>query len=332
VAQFDATDARVPDAPPVTHPAVGYFHESLPLRFPPSVQPINRLIMNIYGYFDESGTHKGSRALSVGGFLGRADEWAVFGLGWEELLASFHIDYFHMADFESRHGAYKSWSEERRREFVRRALGLIGRHVIGSVGNVLPLSDYDEVFPIDEPPEPPNRQEFAPGILTPWSLDPGEPEPKVDLRAGDIRRKSGGPYGLAVLATINDTAHMVRPLAGDPHVAYVFEKGAVGRGQADKVILGMLRDEQTRREFRMLSVAFEDKRDFPPLQVADLLAYELHKHLPRQLGLEKRPTRYTLHELAKPPRSWGWINEDQLAMWHYVIGRGLYYSKGPWRE
>jgi hypothetical protein len=47
--------------------------------------------MNIWAYFDESGTHKGSRALCVAGFLARADEWGAFTVEWEDALAELNL-------------------------------------------------------------------------------------------------------------------------------------------------------------------------------------------------------------------------------------------------
>ena len=287
--------------------------------------------MNIWAYLDESGTHKSSKALSVGGFLGKADEWGAFRVEWEDALRDFGLDYFHMASFESRIGEY-DWPNEVRRERITRLLGIINRHVLGSVGTVIPLADYDEIFPEDEVPPGPNVQQLAPGIWAPGSLEPGEPEPKVNPQPGDLRRKSGGPYGLAASATALSVSELVRPLSGDPHVAYVFERGAIGAGQILKVFQDIVSDEDTRRSMRVLSIAFEDKREFPPLQAADLIAYELHKHLPRQLGIEDRPVRHTLRELGKMPRSWGWLNAEEMRKWHFVLGKGLYYSLGTWHK
>jgi hypothetical protein len=55
--------------------------------------------MNLYGYFDESGTHKGSTSFALAGFLGRADEWGVFAYRWQEALGGFGLPFFHMVDF-----------------------------------------------------------------------------------------------------------------------------------------------------------------------------------------------------------------------------------------
>jgi hypothetical protein len=288
--------------------------------------------MNIYGYFDESGTHKSSRAFSIGGFLGKADEWGAFQVEWEAALADFGLPFFHMTSFENRLKGY-DWPEELRRERIGRLLGIIHRHVLGSFGIVFPLDQYDAIFSENEIPPGPNTEWLAPGIAAPGAPRPGDAPPREpDLRPGAIRRKSGGPYGAAATMLFTEVAKWVARLPGDPYVAYLMEDGALGKGQTAKMFQDNYADENQRRALRLLSLGFEDKKLVTPLQAADILAYELHKHLPRQLGQEQRPTRYTLTQLAKSRGSWITVDDEQLRLWHHVIGRGLYYSQGTWAE
>ena len=287
--------------------------------------------MNVLAYLDESGTHRGSRAIAVAGFLGRPDAWGAFAFEWTREIEAWGLDTFHMAQFESRRPGY-DWPEEVRRARLNRLLEIIDRHVAGSVGITFSMEDYDAVFPPDEIPEGPNIQELAPGILAPGSLRPGDPEPApVDYRPGELRRKTGGPYGLAATAVMLDAAKIAWALPGERFVDYVFEDGASGRGQLRKVAGDILADEPSRRDMRVSSFAFRSKSE-APLQAADLLAYELHKHLPRELGQEDRPVRYTLRRLAGMPRRWGRLDVDELRKWHHVLGRGLHYSLGTWNR
>lgn len=288
--------------------------------------------MNLWGYFDESGTHKESRALSVAGFLGRADEWGAFQVEWEDALGDFGLPFFHMTSFENRRKGY-DWPEDVRHERINRLLGIIRRHVLGSVGVVLPLADYDAIFREDEIPPGPNVEWIAPGIVGPCAPRPGDQPPnKPDMRPGAIRRKSGGPYGLAAVMLFQAVAEVAIQFADDPYVAYVMEQGAEGTGQVLKMFQDNYADLNSRRNLRLLSIAFKDKRRVTPLQAADLLAYELHKQLPRQLGDEERPPRYTLRELAKLNYKWNTVNADELRKWHHVLGRGLHYSTGTWQK
>jgi hypothetical protein len=235
--------------------------------FPTSVLPQDRSVVTLTGYFDESGTHAGSEAVAVAGFLATPGSWERFEGDWRAALADFGIDLFHMSPFAQRVGDYASWSEEERRERLARLLGIISEHVVGSVGVVIPLPLFDRLFSV----------------------------------GGIARRTTGGPYGLAMSVNILAVARIVEHLAGTPKVAYVFETGAVGRHEAAKIFAANLNNPESRENNRLLSLSFQGKREFAPLQAADILAYELHRELPRQ------------------PNAWGWLDEDQLTELAYYI-------------
>jgi hypothetical protein len=167
---------------------------------------------------------------------------------------------------------------------MTRLLPIIDRHVIGSAGIVLPLDLYDKVLATDEIPPERQPEWLAPGVLAPTASRPGDPLPneEPDTRPGAIRRNSGGPYCLAAMMLFSHVGELIRGLAlsGDPQIGYVMESGAEGRGQTMKLWSDNYADERQRRDLRMLSLTFEDKRRVLPLQAADLLAYELFKHLP----------------------------------------------------
>lgn len=319
-------------APPLTHPAVEYVGEWLALRFPQSVRPEGRLIMNLSGYFDASGTHKGAAALSVAGFLGPADEWGMFTYLWSKAMQEWGLDFFHMAPFESRQREYKDWTNKQRQDRLNYLLDLIAKHTVASSGITIPLSDYNAIFREDEIPPGPNREWLAPGVAAPGAQRPGDVHHEPDYKPGAIRRKSGGPYGLAASVLFRDVADKVKQYPNDVFVNYTFEAGDEGAGQVVRIFQDNYRDDNTRRELRLDSIHLEDKRKFPALQAADILAYELAKHLPKQLGQDARQPRYPIKRLRELPHSWGTLDADELRKWHYVIGRGLHYSTGTWHK
>lgn len=287
--------------------------------------------MNVLAYLDESGTHAGSASLAVAGFLAPAASWGAFDYEWSAAIAEWGLEAFHMSSFAGRRGDY-DWPDHVRKARMARLLAIIARHVTGSVGIVFSRADYDAAFPPDEIPEPPRPEELAPGILAPWASRPGDKPPaKVDYRPGELRHKTGGPYGLAATAVLLDVGQLAQQLAGEPFVDYVFEDGADGRGQLRKVVEGVLDDDGARREARLSSIAFRPKTT-SGLQAADLLAYELRKHLPRDLGVEDRPVRYTLRELARLPRRWGKLEVAELRKWRWVLGIGLHHGEGRWNR
>jgi hypothetical protein len=51
-------------------------------------------VVILTAYFDESGTHSGSEAVAVAGYVSTPDRWERFGQEWREALAAYNIEYF----------------------------------------------------------------------------------------------------------------------------------------------------------------------------------------------------------------------------------------------
>ncbi len=251
--------------------------------------------MTYTAYFDESGTHDGSPAVSVAGYVSTDDRWTAFGADWRCALDEFELGYFHMTDFANRAGRYASWTEGERRDRFERLVAIINKHAMASVGTVIQRELYER------------------------------------LVTGAARQRSGGLYGLAAVSCAM-TMDKRLPTAPDQQVAYVFESGAPGHGQLERILRDNMHDPEAPDHVRIVSVGFENKRQLTPLQAADILAYELYKHLPRQLGLDHRPIRRTnLEQLAHIPHDWGVLDEAQLKQFAYVITIALQFGTGTWQ-
>ena len=61
-------------------------------------------------------------------------------------------------------------------------------------------------------------------------------------------------------------------------VRYVFEKGAAGRDEAEKMLRRLKADPNDREKFRIHGYDFEGKETVP-LQAADFLAYESYRQI-----------------------------------------------------
>lgn len=193
-------------------------------------------------YFDDSGTHAGSDAVAVAGYISTPERWLAFESAWRLELAHLGLEMFHMSQFAVGAGPYKRWSEPQRRIRLGRLIEIINAHVIGSVGNVIPTKLYEATF------------------------------------GPEATRHVGGPYGLA--ATVNfmsvgETLDGLRCLGHDPWVEYVFESGTLGYGQIMKVFQYNEQDPEQKAKLGLLSLDFENKRDSVALQAAGILAYEL---------------------------------------------------------
>lgn len=242
------------------------------------------MVLNYTAYFDESGTHSGSDVLTVAGYISSSDGWRIFSAGWQAALTDYSLDHFHMTDFANQAPPFDAWTESKRRECLGRLIKIINETAFGSVAISLSPKSFDVIF---------------------------------SVRAKAI---CGGAYGLATSACFLDLAESLRSSPEiDGWIAYVFESGAAGAGQVSKVFTANERDPKSKEHLRLLSLRFENKRQFLPLQAADILAYELHKDIPRWLGARSRPRRFPLKALASVPPKWGYLDDDELKRWAEVL-------------
>ena len=257
--------------------------------FPPSTSADRRLVIvaALYHiYLDESGTHDASEAVIVAGFVANASEWEVFSEQWSDALAKWEIKFFHMTDFENRQQQFSSWDEPLRRERLNHLLGLIRAHTQGSIGYGIPKSSFDRI--LSKP---------------------------AKLLCGDA-------YGLAAIGCFFNAAKAAQIPKVDGWIRYVMESRGKGNGAVLKLYKYGSEEEKWLENTRIVGLSFEDKRLYPPLQAADILAYELYKHLPRQLRKDDQwPERYPLQQLNFPLRQWHYADDDELrATNEYLTG------------
>jgi hypothetical protein len=135
----------------------------------------------------------------------------------------------------------------------------------------------------------------------------------------DPKQAAGGAYGLACTCCFLDTAALVRARRPDGWIAYVFDSGVKGAGIVTNLFQENEQDPPNKEHLRLLSLHFEDDRDFVPLQAADILAHEHYRHLPRQAGpispVRQLP-RDNLRELRFGDMNWGYLGEAELRKWN----------------
>lgn len=116
-----------------------------------------------------------------------------------------------------------------------------------------------------------------------------------------------------------DVAETLQEIGVEGRVDYVFESGSEGAGQMSRVFQANLKDQERREKLGLLSQRFENKRDFLPLQAADILAYELYKQTPKDLQFEDAPARYPLTVLADMPCRWGFLDGYELRKFSDIL-------------
>lgn len=256
---------------------VWYVRETLRAAFPPSTPIGRRLLVVLYtGYFDESGTHDGSEVVAVAGFVANTSNWEQFSEDWQAILNDCSLEYFHMSEFENMQGPYTSWTDTEGKDCLNRLLDTIHEHVIQSVAFIIPKMSFDL------------------------------------LMSAKAKRICGDAYGLAALECWRKLADTARDPRLDGVLNCIMESGARGRHALEEIHAAGSEDAAWQNENPILSLAFQDKRVFLPLQAADILAYELYKQGLRQFGQETRRGRYPLRQLARSPRQWHYLDDDEL--------------------
>lgn len=257
----------------------------LRLSFPSHVLPENRFVMNFTVYLDESGTHIGSQAVVVAGYIATADEWISFDSEWRTALTEFKIPFFHMSEFANRASSYRDWTKKEREQRFDRLVNIINAHVLGSVAVTIP------------------RLEFASAL------------------GGDSKKVPSGPYGLAATQLLASAPKLL-PSGADHWINYVFDIGSPGIGEIQQRFKRFMKTRQRiAQRLHVSGITFGDKDNFIPLQAADILAYELYRYAPQFLGTNTRPPRlHNLEMLAVKPCIWENLDHSEMIKLRRIVG------------
>jgi hypothetical protein len=232
----------------------------------------SKYMLMLNAYMDETG-HSSAQDQKFNGMAGlfaRADDWAVFEEKWKEVLArkEYRLPYFHMrefiaADYGSSKSLYKGWSEAKRQKLFGKLMRLIaGVHPI-PVGAVIHMPDYRGLTEVQ----------------------------KTMLR---------DPYFLTyqnVIAYATSYLDFVKA-SPDVKVGFIFSDQVEFKYRALQ-----LYDEIYKSGIFIKRSAyapdFRPMQDFPALQAADIVAYEMYKEYERVMYRPNDRPRYGYNELEK---------------------------------
>ena len=221
----------------------------------------------------------------MGGLLSFPNRWVQFEERWRAALDEWELEHFHMTDFESRHGPYKEWTDQERKDRLSHLLDLIETHTIASVGLGLPTEIYETLV------APELRSQITPYHLLAFLCF--IEVSKLTTWAGDeIKRMSPG-------TNLDDVRN-----------AFVYETVTKGSGPILATYEVLNRIPELKDSWRFVSLDYQRKQDFGALQGADILAYEMYKDLPRVQAESPREPRYPMRRLlaSRHPRKWGYCS------------------------
>lgn len=250
-----------------------YVAETFRLAWP-STYTGARLVTTLTAYLYAGRT---SSVLTVAGYVSDADRWEAFESEWQDALAGYGIDFFHMTDFAARKGEYKSWGDKANCRLVK-LLSIINGAAIAAVSITIPLGLWKSALSDEE------------------------------------KARSGNPYCLAAFGCLHEITRWMRQhRSAADEIAYVYDQGDQGRGEVFKLFNAVYDDPNLRREYRLLSMRVEDKKRFVPLQAADVLAWEWNREAPKRLGLDSTPSQQEFRLLDQVPwHYWGFAHEGSI--------------------
>jgi len=226
---------------------------------------LNGLMGMLSAYFDDSGTDAGTRAAVVGGYVASDFQWKRFVARWTEALDQEGIKIVRRADLENFRGEFseeRGWNPSRRTDFVRKLHRIIKTCTYSAVSAAVIKDDFTTTMP------------------------------------GWVKELFGGVYGwCACMCVIAMRGWCTEVHHSDP-INWTFESGTEGAHEISQMFQA-LQLPDLRDHFCIGSFSFALK-ELKPLQAADLVAYEVFKHIENQLlDRGKRPRRRSALDLFR---------------------------------
>ena len=201
-------------------------------------------------YMDESGVHDGSPVLTVSAYLGKPKEWRDWTKAWH--VAKRPINVFHAVAAQNLQEEFKGWSESDRDALVIRLLPVI--------------ADAD-----------------FPGIVIGLNIFEFE---KAMTGHDDLRPLFGTPYAACFQWVVQVIMNLHRQTHSQERMAFVHE---VNDYQGEALTAFAWVKQNAQLQDKVAGLLFGSKADYPPLQAADILAYEGNKRLRDVTRPERRP-------------------------------------------
>lgn len=231
-------------------------------------------------YFDESGTHDSSPVLSVCGAVAPVEQWERFNVEWRCCLAKFGLrEPFHMKDYCHSRGQFEPWRNEHalRNELMRQLVGIFGRRIQRTFSANLVSSDYREIISADD---------FA-------------------------KRYFGTPYAAAVYTCIHLMSGWAKEYGYVERIPCGFDRGHKNSSEVSRIVGRYLEDDRLQHHI-IGSLVFDEDDNHPPLQAADMFAWEVQRHFSDQVHQIKRAPRSSFLGLGKVPTLAVLLNRERL--------------------
>ena len=211
---------------------------------------------------DESGTHEGSPAISVGAFFAKPKVWSAFTTEWnvtKRRTGKAPVEVFHSTDCEALKGEFEGWSESERNVLVAQLMAVLAKHPLAGYGVGINLRALEAAFA-----SRPDLQEFF-----------------------------GSPYIVCFKLAVETVIAAAEHFGSNEQLAFIHEANDYEM-EAHKAFASIKKERK--KHAGPMSLTFAGKSESVPLQAADVLAFETNK----RTRDPKRPARRSLAALRLP--------------------------------
>ena len=226
------------------------------------------LVLALWSYFDESGHSEDPNCsvLSVGGAVSSVGGWKRLVPEWNAVLKEFSVSQLHMKEFAHSKREFVGWTEDKRRAFLSRLVGLMTRDVDTYIGRVMDLRDD-------------------------WRESPGA-----------LRERLKNPYHGCFIFCVNLAMSYAKNLDPAEELNVVMAHHPEYSGWANDVFQAMREGPDGHR---LGSLSFDTPAQLVQLQTADLVAYELQHYTTDARRKGKLGRRWALQQLLRKPHDFG---------------------------
>lgn len=203
-------------------------------------------------HWDDSGTDSDSPVAIAACYVATKSQWDSFAPNWNNILREEEIDFFHMTDFmahpKNRVKPYCDWGADKKKRVYERLTGIIRIRVQHGFALTVGKKDYDDLIPQE-----------------------------MKMHYGKDH------YGWAVKCLMSEVSAWRTRWGITRPMKYVFShipKGKGTRGEILDILEAVREDPKEGINYGVVKdgLSIQDMRLFPPLQAADILAWNMLDH------------------------------------------------------
>ena len=228
-------------------------------------------------YFDESGdpADKKLDVFTLAWLVAPANKWKKFTIAWNRILRRYKIDVMHMKEYEHLIKQFAGWDLPKKESFAAQLAGVLKPKFELAQGHSMSTEIWDQ---------------------------------KVAPEMGSHFRKTRGPYVFLLQSCLESLVEYGETsLPKGERIACIFDENRLVAGKKPECLGAAVEHYTALKKARgwdhvLAGITFENKRDFVPLQAADMLAYEAYKDMVNRLDGSTRPRRKLLSNLMQSNR------------------------------